>query len=320
MSDELIKLPARKGGVPAELRKLAGQMQEEGWESGTTGGFPVLSIKSKVWHVRRGAEEELVTRPGEDDEPASTVEVVVLKANVGVAKTYYKKTYEEGDKEQPDCYSKDGIAPAADARDRQAKKCATCPHNQWGSRITEGGAKAKKCSDNKRLAVAPVGQLNDPMLLRVPPTSLKSWDNYTRSLQKRGLTPTMVITKVGFDHSVAHQLLTFKAVNYVPEEHFDVLGEVLADPMLDMIVDSGSEHGADAIPVADVTDEDVEDEEDEAPAPPPKKKAPAKRKAKPKPEPEPEPDEDEDDEDDEEEDDTDLDDLDLDDLDFGDDD
>lgn len=306
MSDDTqVALPARKS-LPAHLQRMQG-MQEDGWESGTTGGFAVLSIKGKAWHVRRGGDSELVTRP-DDDEPASSVLIVVLKANQGVSKTYYAKEYTEGDDSAPDCASADGIEPLADAPNRQAKKCALCPHNQWGSRITDSGAKAKKCSDNKRLAVAAVGQLNDPMLLRVPPTSLKGWDNYTRSLAKRGLNPTMVITKVSFDPSVAHQLLQFKAVDYVDEESFAELEQVLQDPSLAAIVESAAiSDTTPAVPVD--TEGDDEPFEEEAPKPKPK----AKRKAKPKPEPEPE--EEEDDEED-----GDLDDLDIDDLDFGDDD
>jgi hypothetical protein len=291
----------------------------EGWESGTTSGFPVLSIKGKAWHIRRGKDVELVTRPDDPDEAALSLNIVVLKANQGVSKTFYKKSYEDGDDNQPDCASADGVAPIEGVPDRQAKKCAICPNNQWGSRITDSGAKAKKCSDNKRLAVAAAGQLNDPLLLRVPPTSLKAWDNYTRQLSKRGLNPTMVVTKVGFDASVAHQLLTFKAVDYVDEESFAELEEALQDPMLDKMVNSAGH--SETIPTTDITDEDDDDdlppppaaeEEEEAPKPKPK------RKPKPKPEPEPEPEEDEEEETDDDDDD-DLGDLDIDDLDFGDD-
>lgn len=308
MSDDLIALPARKK-LPAHLAKMQG-LQQEGWESGTTGGFPVLSIKGKTFHVRRGGELELVTRPDEPDEPATSINIVILKSNEGVSKTYYAKAYEDGDDGSPDCASANGVEPLPDVRDRQAKKCAICPHNEWGSRITESGAKAKNCSDNKRLAVAAAGQLNDPMLLRVPPTSLKNWDTYTRMLAKRGVAPTMVVTKVSFDHSVAHQLLKFTAVDYVSEEDFETLEGVLKDPLLDTMVNSSA--GTTEIPVVQQSEpEEEEEEKEEKPKPKPKAKPKPKPKAKPEPEPEPE--------EEEEEDDDDLDDLDIDDLDFGDD-
>jgi hypothetical protein len=306
MSDkDLIKLPARKK-LPAHLAKMQG-MQDDGWESGTTGGFPVLSIKGKVFHVRRNGELELVTRPDDPDEPASSLNIVILKANEGVSKTFYEKDYEDGDDTQPDCASANGVVPLEDAPNRQAKKCALCPMNEWGSRISESGAKGKRCSDNKRLSVAAAGQLNDPMLLRVPPTSLKNWDNYTRMLAKRGLNPTMVVTKIRFDTDAPHQVLKFEAVDYVDEESFEELEEILKDPVLLQMVNSS------VIPTVDRTGE-PEEEDDEEPAPKPKPKA--KRKAKPKPEPEPEPEE----EDEEDEEGDDLDELDIDDLDFGDDD
>lgn len=296
--------------LPAHLAALAVQ---EDWSSGTTGGFPVISTKGKVFHIKRGDELELVTN--DDDEPVSSLQVVVLKTHQGVAKTYYEKTYVEGSDDKPTCYSTNGVEPAMDAEQRQAKKCAICPHNQWGSRITEDGNKAKKCSDVKRLAVAPGGQVNDPMLIRVPPTSLKAWDSYCSMLAKKGLSPAHVITKISFDPNVAHQLLIFKPVGFITEDMVPLLEEALRDPLLDSII--GTAEGPRDEAIHAEAEEESEAEEEPAPKP----KAKPKRKAKPKPKVEPEPEPDEEEEPDEgEDDDDDLDELDFGDLDFGDDD
>lgn len=201
--------------LPAELAALGA---DEDWGSGQSGGFPVISIKSKVFTIVRGEDRELVTRPDDPDEAASNIEVVILKTHKGVARTYYATNYEEGSNEKPDCFSNDGIAPSSEAENPQCKQCAICPHAQWGSRITENGKKGKACSEVKRLAVAPAGQLNDPMLMRVPPTSLQSWDKYVDMLRKRGVQPAQVVTKIGFDHSVSHQMLTFKPVGFIGPE------------------------------------------------------------------------------------------------------
>jgi hypothetical protein len=196
--------------LPAELAALG---SDEEWGSGQIGGFPVISLEGKHFTVIRGETSEMLMNPNDPEEPASSIEVVILRTHKGTAKTYYEKKYVQGSADKPDCYSNDGVAPADDAEKPQSKKCATCPHNQWGSRITESGSKGKACSDVKRLAVAAPTQLNDPMLLRLPPTSLKPWDQYIDMLNKRGgYKPAQVVTKIRFDPDVVHQQLLFKPV------------------------------------------------------------------------------------------------------------
>lgn len=347
MSKDLLAIDADEMQLPAHLQGMrADPDTSDEWESGAAAGFPVLSIKGKVFHIGRGEEHELVTDP-ETGEQATGVNIVVLKTHKGVAKTYYAKTYEEGDAEAPTCYSLDGVAPDPGAEDRQAKKCAICPHNQFGSRITDSGGKGKACNDMKRLAVAPVGDLTDPMLLRLPPMTLKVWDTYVRMLAGKGLKPTAVITRISFNPSVAYPQLVFKAINFVTKKMVGQIEQALANPVIDSIIgdvaldraDSGQpppppeddeDDDEDDVPppptkrksrakrkpapvVEELDEEEDEDDEDEAPPPPPKRK-PRRKKAAPPPPPE------DDEEDDEEAEDDDLGELDFDDIDFGDDD
>jgi hypothetical protein len=183
----------------------------------SVGGFPVVSIKGKVFHIQRGDERTLLTKPDSDDEPAASLEAVILSVNPNKSKVYYDKGYEQGSVAKPTCYSNDGTSPASDAEEPQSKKCAVCPHNQWGSRITDNGGKGKACGDSMRLAIAPAGMINDPMLLRVPAATLKTLGQYGQQLSKRGVEPQYVVTKIGFDYTVAHPALTFKAVRFVAE-------------------------------------------------------------------------------------------------------
>lgn len=228
-------IPFESAKVPAAIAK-AFNVSFDDFSSGQKAGFPTVSIKGKVFHIKRGDEKTLVTKPDAPDEPAASIEVVVIKTHPGVAKTYYSKGFTEGSVEKPDCYSNDGVAPAADAQSAQAKKCAVCPHNQWGSKITEDGKKGKSCADVKRLAVAAAGQLNDPMLLRVPAASLKAWDQYVDLLKKRGVPPPAVVTKVGFDYTVAHPALTFKPVGFINDEMAAEIHAVLDDAVVQSII------------------------------------------------------------------------------------
>jgi len=207
-------IPFESAKVPAALGKLFGTGAEDLVGNNASGGFPVISIKGKVFHIQRGDERILVTKPGEDD-PASSLEVVIIKANPHRSKVFYKTGYAEGTTEKPDCYSNTGEAPEKDAKEPQAKKCAVCPHNQWGSKVTEQGAKGKACADSRRIAVATLDAPADPMLVRVPAASMKAMEDYGKQLAARGIPPQAVVTKIGFDYSVAHPALTFKPVGLI---------------------------------------------------------------------------------------------------------
>lgn len=263
-------IPFESAKMPASIA-AAFNVSFDDFSSGQRSGFPVVSIKGKVFHIKRGDEKTLVTKPDAPDEPAASIEVVVLKTHPGVAKTYYSKGFTEGNVEKPDCYSNDGVAPAADAQAAQAKKCATCPHNQWGSKITEDGKKAKSCADVKRLAVAPAGQVNDPMLMRVPAASLKTWDAYVDLLKKRGVPPPAVVTKIGFDYTVAHPALTFKPIGFITEEMAAEIKEVLDSDTVQSIIGGAP---------AGVVDDEPFEQSAPAKAEP---EAPAKPKAAAKP-------------------------------------
>jgi len=207
--------------LPAEYRDLLPtDMSEftEEFSAGVSISFPVISIKGKTFTVKEGEERRVLTRPDDPDSPASYIDVVVIAANKGVAKAYYEKSYTEDATDAPNCWSNDGVAPDPSVEKPVAKSCKTCPYNQFGSRITDEGKKAKKCSDSKRLAVAPLDDLLNPMLLRVPATSLKNWQQYVNLLARKGVTPMVVLTRIRFNMDAAYPLLEFKPVGLLPPE------------------------------------------------------------------------------------------------------
>jgi hypothetical protein len=110
-----------------------------------------------------------------------------------------------------------------------------------------------------RLAVAPAGQLNDPMLLRVPPASLKTLGKYGNDLALKGVEPHFVVTRIGFDYTVSHPSLTFKPIGFITEDMLPVIEETRASETVEFIT------GVKAMPAA----EDAE----EAFVPPPKPEA-----------------------------------------------
>jgi len=268
-------VPFDSGKVPASIFAIFGDPSTNDivGNRGGGGGFPVVSIKGKVFHITRGGEKTLITKPGEDD-PAASIEVVLVRANPSNSKVYYANGYQEGSDAKPACYSNSGVKPEADAQEPQAKTCATCQHNVWGSRITESGKKGKACTDSCRIAVATVDTPNDPMLIRVPAASLKALTEYGKIVAARGVKPEACITRIGFDYSVAHPALTFKPVGLIGDaDTLQEIKDVRDGDLVAQIV------GIAATPAADVPVEDNA----EAAAPAPTKAVTAPKPAAPKP-------------------------------------
>lgn len=224
--------------------------------------FPFMSIKGKRFAVVRNKEETIIMRPDDDDTPANAIEVVIVNSATTYAKVFYATGYTDGSKEKPTCFSNDGVAPDAQATDKQAKKCAACAHNVWGSG-TNG--KGKACSDSLRIAVAKPDELNDPMLLRVPPASLKAVTEYAAMLSRKGAPLEGVVTKIKFDPSEATPKLLFTAVNYLSQTGYDEAKEIAQSHIVQQII------GKTAM-AAQATASDDEDD-----TPPPKKIAAPKQ-------------------------------------------
>ena len=255
--------------LPAFLKKVDVASLNSDLTAHAGGGFPVISIKGKVFAVVRDGDREIQMNPKDPDSAATSLNVVLLKANKGTSKVFYIKGYDKDTSEgqKPDCYSNDGVEPAADAQNKQAKKCDTCPHNQWGSRVSEKGAtKGKACADAVRMAVAPAGQINDAMMLRVPPASIKALGEYGQMLAKRGVGYNMVVTKVGFDLQAESPKLTFSAIGLLDDEGFAEVQEIAASDVVSNIL------GSSAI-AAVAVETPAAVEEEEAPAPVAKSKA-----------------------------------------------
>jgi hypothetical protein len=277
-------VPFDTGKVPAALSAVFAASDSNDLVGNSSGmGFPVVSIKGKVFHITRGGEKQLITKPGEDD-PAPSIEVVVIKANPNKSKVFYANGYQEGKDAKPDCYSNDGITPAADAQEAQSVKCATCAHNQWGSHITDSGKKSKACSDSRRLAIATVDTPADPMLIRVPAASMKALEEYGKILVARGVRPEMVVTRIGFDYSVAHPQLTFKPVGLIGDitqltaiKHASE--SALAAQIAGVLPTAATDPGNEDAPASDTPDAPAAP----APAPAPAAAAPAKPAAPVKP-------------------------------------
>lgn len=191
------------------------------------GGFPRISIGGAKFHLIDGDDKTLLTDPNNPDLPAMQLEVVVVGFNPGVSKTFYKGKWTEGDAGEPDCSSDDGITPDPHVATPQCTNCASCPQNAWGSKISEQGKEIKACSDNKRLVILPVNDLDESkaIALTITPASLKPWAEFVRALDGKGVEISTCVTKLQFDPSVTFPRLQFKFGRYLTPEELAIARE-----------------------------------------------------------------------------------------------
>lgn len=249
-----------------------------------TGGYPVMSIKGKTFSVVRNGDSTMLTKVDQDGDtvPASSIDVVIVAAAQNFSKVFYASGYTEGSKDKPTCHSEDGQAPAPDAADKQAKKCAACKHNAFGS---GANGKGKACSDTLRIAIAAPDALNDPLLLRVPPASLKHIAAYATDCTKRGAPLGACLTRLRFDPEEATPRLLFKFRDYVTAEQFaeveaqaesDLVRNIIGGSIIEAVETEGDDDNTPAVAAkptkgANKVTLSDDDDEDEAPVKPAKK-------------------------------------------------
>jgi hypothetical protein len=254
--------------IPAHLAKVVGQPSalSAALAGGLAGGadFPRISIKGSRFRIVEGGAETVLEE--------TKLSVVIVGANPRLSKTYYSKQWTpDSEPSSPDCYSLDGIRPAADSTEPQNDTCAGCPMNAWGSKITPLGQQIKACADQKRLAVVAANDPTGPIyLLQVTPAALKGLGSYQKELSMRGIPVEAVKTVVTFDTDASFPKLMFKFGGFLEEDEYSAVEELFGS---DRVLEITGEKAAAA---------------EEPPAP---KAAPKAAKPVPKaaPEPDPEP-------------------------------
>lgn len=176
--------------------------------------FPVISIKGKVFTIVRDGDRKVIPNPKDPESPSHFIDVVLVKASPNTAKAYYDTEFRDGEDSKPRCFSNDGKYPDASIAQPCCKSCAACPFNRFGS-ARQG--KGKACSDSIRIAVAPAGMLDDPLMIKVPATSMKALGEYGRTLARYKIPYQAAITRISFDTATPTPKLVFSLQGYVDE-------------------------------------------------------------------------------------------------------
>lgn len=207
---------------------------------GITGGYGMLRIRGKVWAIHyRDIEQQLMRQDG--DGPMGSLELILLKANPHLSKTWYENGWDENSTNPPDCSSANGVVPDNGVPKKQSATCATCPRNQWGT--APNGGKGKACGDHRRIAIVPADDIPNetfggPMLLRCPAASLQDLASFDAKYKQAGYPYFSLRVKVSFDPKESYPKLVFSAVRPLTEaegklvmalRNSDAVARVIAD-------------------------------------------------------------------------------------------
>jgi hypothetical protein len=158
---------------------------------------------------------EVPTLTGE--ESVKTIEGVVVAR--GRRRAYWPDSY-SGANDAPACSSHDGLVGIPnDELDEPGPggECAACPFNEFGS--AENGA-GKACKEFLHVAVLPKDSIV-PMVVKVPPASLKNGRDYFMALMKRMIDPTGIVTVLGLKKEESGSGIKYSQVTFAAGERLD---------------------------------------------------------------------------------------------------
>lgn len=147
--------------------------------------------------------------PGDDpDNPDTVKEIVGVIVDHHPINAYWAEKY-SGANNPPDCSSMDG--KTGETRSGEKRPCNSCPNNAWGS-DTDGVGKA--CKNMHRIYILREGDVF-PLLLTLPPTSLKNFANYlAKRVITKGKRSHEVVTKIALKRATSRTGITYSQASF----------------------------------------------------------------------------------------------------------
>ncbi|MCK4825152.1 hypothetical protein KA005_55905 [bacterium] len=149
-------------------------------------------------------QAQLFTFP--DETQLKEFEGIILDTNR--INAWWDQSYDEtGGGTPPDCFSMNGIEPDLNCNMPQAKRCAECEKNKFGS-----DGRGKACKNMKRVHI----MLEDEMLphrLTLPPSNLKAIDMYISLLTSKGMPYQLVVTNFKLKKAQNKDGIAFSEIN-----------------------------------------------------------------------------------------------------------
>ena len=237
MSNNIVPIGQAKAPASMRDRLKAGAAVNRNFSDGVRDSFPILSIKGKVFRIRVNGQETPLIDP-QTRQVIPYLDVILVNASPHLSKTYYIKGFEEGEFNQPDCWSLDSIRPDPSVPNKVNPTCGDCPMNIFGSAPSRDPASGKRggkaCQDARRVAVMMPGHLEteEPLvfMMRVPATSLKNLKAYAQLLERQGWEPAGCVTRLSFDYQEAYPKLLFNFVDGLNDSEYDKVVAIAESP------------------------------------------------------------------------------------------
>jgi hypothetical protein len=131
------------------------------------------------------------------------LDVCIIDINDHMSKEYRppEDKYDPNNPLPPMCWSDNGVAPSSSvaAHNAQSVTCAACPHQVWGSKISQKGNEVQACRDIQKIAVIVPGMPNNIFRLTIPPNSFKlGWRPYLAKFNIVNFDIWDVVTRLTF--------------------------------------------------------------------------------------------------------------------------
>jgi hypothetical protein len=153
------------------------------------------------------------------------LDVIVVASTIEHA--FYEGKFDPNNIKAPVCFAfgkdEDMLVPHVKSVKPQAKSCATCPKNAWGS-DPEGG-RGKACKTQRRLGLIAADSVNTPekiveaeeIYIRVPVMSVKNWAKYVNDCKNQFKRPvSTIVTQISTKPDAKSQfLITFTGLGRV---------------------------------------------------------------------------------------------------------
>lgn len=197
---------------PAVPKEMAAQFIEDAKEN-------LQNVKDAFYRInirggRFSVDDQLIGDRGIEFEAIILKEVPI---NV-----WYETAYDANNPTSPDCWSLGGLKPDPSCNYAQSASCITCKNNKFGSAVGRDGKKRSKACRNTRRLVLKVLGVDMPVLLSLPPTSIKAFNNYLKEIS-RGKVPIPVFavkTIFSFDPSVEYPRPVMSRGEFLKSEEY----------------------------------------------------------------------------------------------------
>jgi hypothetical protein len=130
-------------------------------------------------------------------------------------RTYWATSFENSEGGPPDCRSDDGVT----GRGNPGGDCSTCPLAQFGS----GRGNTQACAQQRQIFVLREDGGAFPVILTLPPTSLKNARGYLVALAERGKKFRHVLTEIGLERATSNDGIGYSRAT------FRYVGDLSAD-------------------------------------------------------------------------------------------